>query len=202
MWLQHSQTCPEPGKAAYPMVTVETGILSADVCERLARTYDRCSSKAGIRDYNNNPVVYYDNSGLNAEEKADIRAAVNSVMGIISPQTDIPIHPETVTLVRTSTGGHFIEHADNCKQMPDGTWMPNHTPNRHVTAICYLTENFDGGEIVFPQHNLAIKPQIGMLVSFKSDQNHTHLVHPVQRGHRYSLNVWCTAIQARQLSMR
>jgi len=97
---------------------------------------------------------------------------------------------ETVLLARLGPGGRHRRHADNCRQNACGEWEPNHTTQRVVSAIHYLNDDLEGGEIVFEQHDLVIKPLQGLLLMFPSDQHHVHEVWPVRAGHRYTLAIW------------
>jgi hypothetical protein len=57
-----------------------------------------------------------------------------------------------------------------------------------VTALLYLTEDFDGGHLEFPDYNLSIKPRAGQLVMFPSGHQYLHRVTEVTRGER----IYCT----------
>lgn len=57
-----------------------------------------------------------------------------------------------------------------------------------VTALLYLTEDFDGGHLEFPDYNLSIKPRTGQLVMFPSGHQYLHRVTEVTRGER----IYCT----------
>jgi len=70
--------------------------------------------------------------------------------------------------------------------------VPNHTPQREASAIYYLNETFDGGEIVFDRERLAVKPRRGLLLAFPSDGDHVHEVLPVRSGVRYTMAIWFT----------
>lgn len=37
----------------------------------------------------------------------------------------------------------------------------------HLSNLIYLNDNYDGGELYFPYHDLKIKPEPGMLISFQ-----------------------------------
>lgn len=164
--------------------------------------YEFYKGKAKIKDYSGGPVVYY-SPGLEAGVKQLLRDA--SLLAVQQALTGLGIiehrlYPETVVLAMLANGGHHIEHADNAKRVA-GKWVPNHTPNRTVSALYYLNQDFDGGEIVFPNHARSIKPTTGMFVAFPSDEHHTHLVKPVTRGQRYSLAVWMTKYKQHELHM-
>jgi predicted 2-oxoglutarate/Fe(II)-dependent dioxygenase YbiX len=100
------------------------------------------------------------------------------------------LRAETILLARLGPGGRHRRHADNCRQNERGEWVPNHTPKRVVSAIYYLNSDFEGGEIVFEQHGLIIKPLRGLLLMFPSDQHHVHEVRSVRAGQRYTLPIW------------
>jgi prolyl 4-hydroxylase len=89
-------------------------------------------------------------------------------------------------------GGHHSRHADNCRQNEQGDWVANHTPHRDVSAIYYLNEEFDGGEIVFERQQLTVKPRRGLLLAFPSDAEHVHEVLPVRSGVRFTMPIWLT----------
>jgi 2-oxoglutarate-Fe(II)-dependent oxygenase superfamily protein len=107
------------------------------------------------------------------------------------------LYPETVLLTKLATGGLLRRHADNCRKNSRGEWVPNHTPNRDVSAIYYLNDDFAGGELVFDE--LVIKPRRGLLVAFPSDRHHMHEVRRVEQGGRYTMPVWLTKSARRGL---
>jgi predicted 2-oxoglutarate/Fe(II)-dependent dioxygenase YbiX len=97
-----------------------------------------------------------------------------------------------VLIAALGSGGHHSRHADNCRQNEKGDWVPNHTPQREASAIYYLNETFDGGEIVFDRERLTVQPRRGLLLAFPSDGDHVHEVLPVRSGVRYTMPIWFT----------
>ena len=79
-------------------------------------------------------------------------------------------------------------HADNCR-LENGVWVPNHTPNRKVTAILYL-DTCSGGDLYFWQFREVVQPTAGLMVRFPSDELHVHEVFPVTSGVRRTLAMW------------
>lgn len=61
---------------------------------------------------------------------------------------------------------------------------------RAISAICYLNDDYEGGEIEFPYFNVKIKPQAGMLLLFPSNFAYTHVAHPVTLGTKYAMVTW------------
>lgn len=184
------------------MVITKPAVLGSEECTRLMAAYEFYKSKSSIKDYSGSPVVYYKPSLESTLAQLLRNAAWLAVEHALHGLEIIEhrLYPETVVLAMLSNGGHHIEHADNAKRM-GGQWVPNHTPNRTVSALYYLNQDFDGGEIVFPSIGLTIKPTTGMLIAFPSDEHHTHLVNPVLRGRRYSVAVWMTKHKQFELHM-
>lgn len=62
--------------------------------------------------------------------------------------------------------------------------------NRTLSAICYLNNDYDGGEIEFVNFNVKIKPEPGMLVLFPSNYAYSHMAHPITSGTKYAIVTW------------
>ena len=60
-------------------------------------------------------------------------------------------------------------------------------------AVGYLNDDYEGGEIYFPEIAERIKPKAGMLVAFHCGPKHRHGVRPT-RGNvlRYTFPSWFT----------
>ena len=61
---------------------------------------------------------------------------------------------------------------------------------RGISAICYLNSDYEGGELEFPNFDIKIKPQSGMLILFPSNYAYMHIAHPVLSGTKYNLVTW------------
>jgi hypothetical protein len=48
----------------------------------------------------------------------------------------------------------------------------------HLSNLIYLNDNYDGGELYFPHHDLKIKPEPGMLISFPGNWWNRHGILP------------------------
>ena len=72
------------------------------------------------------------------------------------------------------------------KQHFDGTT----SSGRAVSAICYLNDDFEGGEIEFVHFGIKISPQPGMLILFPSNYAYAHVAHPVTKGTKYAVVTW------------
>jgi predicted 2-oxoglutarate/Fe(II)-dependent dioxygenase YbiX len=61
---------------------------------------------------------------------------------------------------------------------------------RSISAIVYLNDDYEGGEIEFTNFKIKLKPEKGMLILFPSNYAYTHIAHPVTKGTKYSLVTW------------
>jgi hypothetical protein len=179
------------------MIIQVANAVSDDDCRLLIRMFDGQAQVTKIKDGTGHPIVYWDH--LREVEGADeiVPRLVEECLSTISSQlwSGDPLYPETVILTALGAGGHHTRHADNCRESEPGCWVPNHTPQRDVTALYYLNDEFDGGEIVFGSQQSTIKPRRGLLLAFPSDAAHVHEVLPVRSGVRYTMPIWFTKLQ-------
>ena len=100
-----------------------------------------------------------------------------------------PIHGGDQQQLRTICPG-------NC---PGAKFVPNHTAWREYTALIYLNDEFEGGEITFEDgpHNRQYKKTIpiraNLLVLAPNGPDFYHEVFPIRKGKRYSLHLWFTS---------
>jgi Rps23 Pro-64 3,4-dihydroxylase Tpa1-like proline 4-hydroxylase len=53
------------------------------------------------------------------------------------------------------------------------------------SVVLYLNDNYDGGEINFPNQNVKLKPQAGSMLIFPSNEPYVHEVNEVVSGNKY-----------------
>jgi hypothetical protein len=73
-------------------------------------------------------------------------------------------------------------HAD--KQTNDGA--PNPFPTYDINSLFYYNDNFEGGELYYPEHDMIIKPSPGLAVAHPGDIYYLHGVKKVISGERYT----------------
>uniref|UniRef100_A0A3Q0S1J7 procollagen-proline 3-dioxygenase n=1 Tax=Amphilophus citrinellus TaxID=61819 RepID=A0A3Q0S1J7_AMPCI len=91
-------------------------------------------------------------------------------------------------------------HVDNCLLEPETKQCWKEPPafiHRDLSAILYLNDNFDGGELFFTNRDAKtvtarVKPSCGRLVGFSSGPVNPHGVTAVTRGRRCALALWFT----------
>jgi hypothetical protein len=56
----------------------------------------------------------------------------------------------------------------------------------HIVVLYYINDDYSGGEITFPDHNMTIKPKSNSLIMFPGNENYLHGVLEVSDGLRYT----------------
>jgi len=84
------------------------------------------------------------------------------------------------TVVRYEVGWTLEYHADCWSDLPTYTGYPS----RDISSIIYLTDDFEGGNLVFPDLDIEIEPAAGSAIYFPSDEKHMHVVTEVKSGNR------------------
>jgi predicted 2-oxoglutarate/Fe(II)-dependent dioxygenase YbiX len=178
------------------IIQVEDTVSDND-CRHLMTIYDRHIQQMKVNDQTGHPVVYSDQFRHTPDAAEMVPRLVERCLCSIRHHLQLtdPLYPETVILAALGAGGHHNRHADNCRQNERGDWVANHTSQRDVTAIYYLDDTFEGGEIVFERAQLVIKPRRGLLLAFPSDAAHEHEVRLVRSGVRYTMPIWLTKQQ-------
>jgi predicted 2-oxoglutarate/Fe(II)-dependent dioxygenase YbiX len=131
---------------------------------------------------------------LPADVIARLDAALDAgVQRFINPYYQVEVRDrEPPQVLHYGSGGHYIPHVDAETLFKDDSGLDlwEKSLDRDVSVVCFLNDDFTGGELVFPGLDLVIKPQAGTLVCFPADHNYIHGVNPVTAGHRYTLVTW------------
>jgi hypothetical protein len=101
---------------------------------------------------------------------------------------------------------HFSKH-----ETVSGGWCPGHTDSEgissgsvsymvdysplhwyepsliDISANIYVNDDYDGGELVFPEYDIAIKHQAGQLIWFPGGHEFIHGVNKIENGTRWNL---------------
>jgi len=105
---------------------------------------------------------------------------------IIEETLPIKVTPNNPSIARWRPGDGQAPHAD--KQETDG--RPNCCPDYDISSIVYLNDEYEGGEIYFPNQEFKVKPPKKTLIFFPGDVHFLHGVTTVTSGHRYTIPVF------------
>ena len=100
------------------------------------------------------------------------------------------------SLLKYEIGGHYKEHIDADQEVKVGTGeiVYKKVSERDLSLILFLNDDYEGGDLVFVDQNIKIKPEPGLLVTFPSTYNYPHKVEPVTKGTRYAMVWWATIL--------
>jgi hypothetical protein len=74
--------------------------------------------------------------------------------------------------------------------MPDGS--PNPFPTYDINSLFYWNDDFEGGELYYPQHDIVVKPKPGLAVVHPGDIHYLHGVKPIISGERFTTPAFYT----------
>ena len=119
----------------------------------------------------------------------------NSVREIINPFYQCEVDSSEIPQVLSyGIGGHYKPHIDgeSIWMTPRGEKIWKKSTDRDLSIVFYLNDEFAGGDFIFPELKIRVRPEPGMMVCFPSNHNYMHGVEPVTKGKRYSIVSWAT----------
>jgi hypothetical protein len=85
----------------------------------------------------------------------------------------------------------FERHEVHLVKFEEGYRMNEHVDTTgDFAAIYYVNDDYDGGEINFPNHNLKVKPKANSFITFPSNEDYLHEVLKNTGKERYSSTLW------------
>lgn len=84
-----------------------------------------------------------------------------------------------VQIVRYHPGGRYVDHRDSP--------APGATP-RALSIVCYLNDDFTGGDTVFIEPHQIVAPAPGLAAVFAPEL--LHRAEPVHAGTKYVITAW------------
>lgn len=185
-------------------INVYKNILSKDDCSDIINTLEENLSGSGPYSWQGAMVTEGHEEILEARDCLDFKIGHNCLGNVNSYNEDLyrihqksfdGIYPcvedyghywgvvmryyEVFNFVKyEGTGKHFAVHADH---------GPAYVTT--VSAVAYLNDDYEGGELIFPRFDLKIKPEPGDLVVFPSTFIYEHSSEPIISGNKYSIVV-------------
>jgi predicted 2-oxoglutarate/Fe(II)-dependent dioxygenase YbiX len=180
-------------------IIIKENFLSADECTEIlrgARTLTTWDARA--QGYWNSRIAHADHF-LDASARDRLVAIRKRVRTEIARayQLTQPLYSDTLQIVRWPEGFEQQPHADS--ENPGG--VPHPYAWRAFASLIYLNDDFEGGQIYFPNQGLAPTIKPGMLVFFPGTLEFLHGVRMITRGDRYTVASFWSFDRARQDSM-
>jgi hypothetical protein len=127
-----------------------------------------------------NPVVYQ-----------TIEKYIEKMAGKVQEFFNVKVSSRNPVLMRWFEGIEQQPHAD--KELNCGS--PNPFPTYDLNSLIYYNDDFTGGELYFPDHDIEITPKPGLAVMFVGDRNYLHGVRTVTSGERWTTPSFYTVVE-------
>jgi alkylated DNA repair dioxygenase AlkB len=94
-----------------------------------------------------------------------------------SVDKDLGFLPDEITIRKYHPGGQMGPHID-CEDDDDEARLT-------ASIVLYLNDDFEGGDVIFKNHNIKLKPEPGSLLMFPSVKPYYHESTPIVSGFKY-----------------
>lgn len=128
----------------------------------------------------------------NPEVAKMIRNAAFRLKFVIEENYNVVVNPTNPTIVRWLPGQLQNPHADKELHEGESAGKPNDFPWYDIGSLFYLNDDYEGGELYFPNQGLEFKPTPGSAFFFPGDMNYIHGVREIKSGIRYTCPLFWT----------
>lgn len=115
-----------------------------------------------------------------------IRGLFERLQPIIENFFRVKVKPTGQTIVKWNPGQFQLPHADKELHQGPDAGMPNDFPNYDIASLFYINDDYEGGELYFPNQKIQFKPKKGSAYFFPGDMNYVHGVTEVKKSLRYT----------------
>jgi len=161
--------------------------VSPEIAPNMIRFFEECdvdwgdiafygSSGKGIK----SDPEYLKSFGLTGTFFADIKDKFQEAVEIVF---DRKVRANTSHAQKWDVGGFASVHSDNSNN--DGE--PNAFEINKYVAILYLNDDYEGGNLYFPDHDISFKPNAYSLYTFPGGVENLHGVSEITKGTRYTM---------------
>jgi prolyl 4-hydroxylase len=171
-----------------------TNLLESDLCREIVDSVKRAAAwqvaEVGSQSGEEEAVSVIDTEFRSANvlfptdapaECAELDRRFNAILPVLVKNIwDLDLSDlEGTQIVRYGNQGHYDAHADAALDLQ----------HRYFTALCYLNDDFEGGQTTFPYlRDFSVSPRAGKLVVFPS--RYVHRAEPVIKGEKYVAVTW------------
>jgi len=108
---------------------------------------------------------------------------------------DVDAHETGPAIVRWPIGARQEPHADKEFHTGPEKGRPNDFPWYDLAGLFYFNDDYEGGELYFPQHGIEFQPVAGAAYFFPGDMYYAHGVRPVKSGNRFTSPFFWTILK-------
>lgn len=103
--------------------------------------------------------------------------------------------PTSPAMVRWLPGQLQMPHADKELHSGPDAGTPNDFPWYDIAGLFYINDDYEGGELYFPNQGIKFKPKAGSAHFFPGDMNYIHGVTEIKSGIRYTVPFFWTILK-------
>jgi len=162
-------------------------IINNDIWDKTETHYD----KDGVVLYDHN--IWDDRvctgsslSKANPEMLLILRGLIERLKPIVEKFFNVEMQDTGPAIVRWRVGDQQHPHADKEFHLGEESGRPNDFPWYDISSLFYINDDYEGGELYFPQHGVEFKPKARAAYFFPGDMNYVHGVRKVTSGTRYT----------------
>jgi len=145
-------------------------------------------------------VATYPTINSTSPETVDtIRSIVKRLKVEIDNFFSVDATATSPALVRWLPGNLQMPHADKELHEGENAGKPNDFPWYDIATIIYLNDDYEGGELYFPNQGIQFKPKRGAAYFFPGDMNYIHGITPIESGIRYTCPFFWTILSHNRL---
>ncbi|NBP55382.1 hypothetical protein EBU71_02375 [bacterium] len=158
--------------------------------------------------YNDDGVMIYDSSywkdrvatsrSLDLNDK-EINPLIEKLQKRLKIEVDafynVDALPTSTAIVRWLPGQLQMPHADKELHEGENAGKPNDFPWYDLAGLFYLNDDYEGGELYFPNQQIQFKPKAGAAYFFPGDKNYIHGVTEIKNGIRYVIPFFFTILK-------
>lgn len=122
-------------------------------------------------------------ANLSPDAFLDVENLMPQAIASIHDLDPASIHKIGYHAQKWETGAYARIHSDNT----DAKGKSGAFTRSRYAGFLYLNDNFEGGLLKFPDQNIEVKPETGMLAVFDGGFNNMHEVTLITRGVRYTI---------------
>ncbi len=188
-------------------IRVADGFVPRKMCEEIVRSVNpaalRDAAVSDVNDASAPQIVDKTVRNVLVQDPLSVSLQVNGTLQRVVDELIEPFYHlqidywESPDILVYPPGGFYVPHNDAEDVAHDEErfiWEWRRTLDRDISVVWYLNEDFDGGELVFPPFQLAIRPATGMVVTFPSTHEYAHTAKSVISGTRYAVVTWMAAV--------
>jgi predicted 2-oxoglutarate/Fe(II)-dependent dioxygenase YbiX len=111
---------------------------------------------------------------------------------------NVDANPTSPAMVRWLPGQLQMPHADKELHTGPDAGTPNDFPYYDLAGLFYINDDYEGGELYFPNQGIQFKPKAGAAYFFPGDKNYIHGVTEIKSGIRYTVPFFWTIMSHKE----